>query len=204
MMNMHVIRSTRASLLALAALPLLATAAAAQDMSPARAPGPWLGFVIDATGEMGGDPVATVIFDDGTTQEVNGGQGVSVAVGGQVRPSRESPLALRGTVGFKYVTTAATNAHIRLTRVPVEVVATYDLPNNLWLGGGVVRHTALQFQGDGVGPDMEFEDANGATVELGWRWVALSYTSMQYKDEQGAEYDASSTGISFIYTFGRR
>lgn len=197
-------RSVRAPLLALAALPLLACAAAAQADEPAAAPRPFFGFVLEGGIEGGGDEVATTLFEDGSTQEMHAGQGGTVAVGGQVRLNRESPLALRGTVGIKYVTTAATNAHINLTRVPIELVATYDVTPDVWIGGGLVRHTAMRFRGDGIGPDMDFEDATGGTVELGWRWVALTLTSLQYQDAQGGEYDASSAGLSIIYVFGRR
>lgn len=202
-------RPFRAPLLALAALPLLATAAAAQeaepavDPAPAAAAGPFFGFVVEGVLEGGGDEIGTTLFEDGTTQDMHAGQGGTVAVGGQVRLNRESPLALRGTVGMKYVTTAATNAHIRFTRIPIELVATYDLPSSVWIGGGVVRHTAMKFRGDGIGPDVDFEDATGATVELGWRWAALTLTSLQYRNEQGGEYDASSVGLSLIYVFGR-
>lgn len=207
-------RSTRTAFIALAAAPLLAVAAAAQSAPaaaaneapapPAAGSGPSFRFVVEGAGEFGGDPVASVFFEDGSTQEVHGGQGVTLAGGGELRPSSQSPVAVRATVGFKYVTTRATNAHITLTRVPVELVATYDLPGGAWVGGGYVRHMALKFQGDGLGPDMEFDDANGATAELGWRWVALTYTAMRYTDAQGDGYDASNVGLSFVHRFGRR
>lgn len=192
------VRSARAAFAALAAFPVFAAAAAAQ------APGPSVQLVVEGVLEAGGDPVATVFFEDGSTQEVPGGQGGTLAVGGEIRPLSSLPVALRGTVGFKYVTTKATNAHIALTRVPVELVATWYLPNDLWIGGGYVRHAALQFSGDGVGPDMEFEDANGATAELGWRWLALTYTGMRYTDAEGNGYDASNVGLSLIWRFGGR
>lgn len=205
-------RSLRAPLIALAILPLLASVAAAQVAEPALDPaeaqaapsGPFFGFVIEGGIEGGGDEIATTLFEDGDTQVMHAGQGGTVAVGGQVRLDRASPLALRGTVGLKYVTTAATNAHIRLTRIPIELVATYDVTPDVWVGGGFVRHAAMKFRGDGIGPDMEFEDANGGTVEVGWRWAALTLTKLQYRDAEGGEYDASSAGLSLIYVFGRR
>lgn len=190
---------TRGAMLALAALPLCATAAAAQDEPPLPPTGPQLGFVFEAAGDFGGDPVATVLFEDGSTQELPAGQGLTLAAGGQVRPSAASPFALRGTLGFKFEMSAADNANISFTRVPIELVATMDLPSGLWVGAGVVRHTAVHFNGDDFGPDMSFEDGNGATAEFGWRWIALTYTAMQYTDEEGADYDASSVGVSFIY-----
>ena len=121
-----------------------------------------------------------------------------------MRPSYASPLGLRATVGFKYQTTAADNAHITFTRVPIELVASYDLPNDLWIGAGLVHHTAVKFRGDGIGPDVEFDDATGGTAEAGWRWVALTYTALQYKDEAGGEYNAGVFGLSFIATLPSR
>lgn len=194
----------RTVLLALAALPLAAAAAAAQETPAPPRSGPFLGLVVEAAGEVGGDDVATVFFEDGSTQSVASGQGVTIAVGGQVRPTYNSPLGLRGTVGLKYVTTKATNADITLTRVPLELVATYNLTPDVWIGGGAVRHAAVRFRSDGVGDNVDFDDANGATVELGWRWVALTYTAIRYRDTDGLEYDASSAGLSFVHTFGRR
>jgi hypothetical protein len=165
--------------------------------------GPKFGFVVELAGEVGGDPFATIEFEDGTTQDVETGRGLTVAVGGLVRPSAALPLALRGTVGFKYVTTMADNADITLTRVPIEVLGIVELPQGVWAGAGFVRHTMVKFRGGGLGPDEDLEDANGATAELGWRWVALTYTSMNYTDQTGAEYDASVFGLSFSYVFGR-
>jgi hypothetical protein len=185
-------RGLRAPLLALAALPLFSAAAQAQSAA----------LVLELAAEFGGDPIVEVLFLDGTSQDVNAGQGVTGAVGGIVRPSASSPLGLRGTVGFKYVTTAADNAHIRLTRVPIELLATYDLPRDFWIGGGVVHHTAIEFKGDGLGPDASFDDATGATAEVGWKWVALTFTGMQYTGPSGEEFDASSVGVSFTYTIG--
>ena len=167
------------------------------------ASGPAFGFVIEAAGEIGGDPFATIEFEDGTTQDVETGRGLTVAVGGKVRPSAESPFAVRGTVGFKYVTTMADNVDITLTRVPIEVVGMVDLPRDLWIGAGFVRHSMVKFRGGGLGPDVDLDDANGATAEFGWRWVALTYTAMRYTDEAGAEYDASVFGLSLTHTFKR-
>jgi hypothetical protein len=190
----------RIPLLALATL-TVATSAAAQTTAPAS--GPSLRFVVEGVVEGGGDEVATVTFEDGDTQTVRSGQGVSLAVGGHLRPNRESPFGVRATAGFKYVTTAADNAHITLTRIPLELVGTYELPNGINFAAGFVRHTAIKFRADGIGDDLEFEDANGATAEVGWKWVALTYTVMRYTDVDGGEYTANNAGVSLRYFFGR-
>jgi hypothetical protein len=38
-------------------------------------------------------------------------------------------------------------------------------------------------------------------VELGWRWIALSYTQLDYTDEYGGNWDASSFGLTLISKF---
>lgn len=195
---------TRGLLPALVAL----TAAGAQAQTdttvvPVPAPkGPFFGFVVAAAGEFGGDPVATVEFTDGTDQDVNSGQGVTVAVGGEFRPSYNSPLALRATVGYKYVTTAASNIDITLTRIPVEVLGAYEFDGGFWAGAGVVHQSGISFKVDDE--SFDFEPATGPVVKVGWRWVSASYTSMNYTDEEGNDYDASAFGIAFSHTFGRR
>jgi hypothetical protein len=40
-------------------------------------------------------------------------------------------------------------------------------------------------------------------AEVGWRWVALTFTKIDYTDEGGHTYNASNAGLSFTYTFGR-
>ena len=118
-----------------------------------------------------------------------------------VRRRWRTRIALRGTVGYKYLTTKATNVSITLTRVPVELMGTVEVANDVRVGAGVVRHMAVRFDGGGLGPDMDFDDANGLTAEVGWRWLALSYTLMNYTDQQGNDYDASNGGLSVIGTF---
>jgi hypothetical protein len=183
--------------------PAAAQAGPAAPVAPPVPGGPYFGFVVESALEMGGDPVATVLFDDGESQDVNGGQGITLSVGGLFRPSRTSPFGVRATAGLKYVTTAADNAHIRLTRIPVEVIGTYNVTPDVWVGGGYVRHAMVRFNGDGIGPDLDFDDANGGTVEVGWRFVALSYTAMEYTDEDGNTYNASNGGIVFTWAFGK-
>lgn len=158
-----------------------------------------LGFVFEGDLEYGGDRVATVSYEDGSTQDVRAGQGVSLAVGAHYRG--DSPISLRGTLGYKYVTTAASNADISLSRVVMEVLANYAWDNGWWAGVGVTHHTNVRFKGDGFGPDVDFDDATGPTFELGWRWIALSYTKLDYTSEFGGTVDASSFGLTLVSKF---
>ena len=194
---------TLLALAALAAVPVTVAAQSGGGAEPASN-GPTLSFVLMAKLEAGGDRVATVFFEDGSDQHVVAGQGGTFAVGAKIRPSAQSPFAVRATGGVKFMTTAADNADIYLLRFPLEAVATYDFARDFHAGAGVVYHTGLGFHGGGLGDDIDFDNATGATVELGWRWVALSYTKIDYTDEFGHTYNASNAGLVFTATLGGR
>ena len=153
-------------------------------------------FVVEA---FGGDEVAELTFEDGDTQTLHAGQGGTLAVGALVRPLRTVPVSLRGTVGYKFVLNASSNADIRLTRIPVELVAAYDITPDVWAGAGYVLHANTTLYGDGFFPDLDFDPAHGVTVEAGWKWIGASYTAISYTDELGDDYDASSVGITLRY-----
>lgn len=159
------------------------------------------GFTFEADLEYGGDDIATVNFTDGSSQHVKTGQGLTLALGGHYRAAESSPFSVRATVGYKFVTTAAENADIGIDRKVVEVVGNYRWPSNWWVGAGLTHHAGIEFDGDGFGPDVDFDDATGFTVEAGWKWIALSYTGMDYTDEFGGDWDASSVGITLTTKF---
>lgn len=159
-------------------------------------------WVLDATFEYGGDPVVEVTFTDGSTQKITAGQGGTFSFGTDFRPTPN--LGLRTTVGWKFATSAADNVTLLLTRVPVEAVASYYFSPNVRLGVGATYHAAVNFDGGGLGPNLAFDPAAGATLELAWKAVALTYTSMTYTDEIGSQYNASNFGVSLSYLFGKR
>lgn len=183
----------------LAALLLLAFPAvlAAQN-------GPIASLVLEGGIEFGGDEVAEVTFTDGGTQKMYAGQGGSIAFGLLLRPRQDSPLDVRATLGYKFVTTEGDNASITLTRVPLELIATYRVAPDWTIGGGVARHTSVKFNGDGFAPDFSFDDATGTTFEVAWRGVALSYTAMNYTDDLGNDYNAGAIGLSYRFIVNKR
>ena len=84
-----------------------------------------LRFLLGAALEFGGDNLAEIYFTDGSTQTMNAGQGGTLFAGGQVRLTKSEKLFLRGSLGIKYLTTKADNAHIRLTRMPLQLSLNY-------------------------------------------------------------------------------
>ena len=163
-----------------------------------------LRFLISVAGEFGGDEIAVTRFEDGQTQSMQAGQGVSVAVGGQYQIPKAEKFLLRGTVGYKYITTMATNAHIRLTRVPVILSANYMVAKKLRLSAGLTNHQVIQFKADGVGEDAKFKSAAGPIFEIAYHGIGLTYTTMNYKDSQNSSYSANSIGVSLSTTISKK
>jgi hypothetical protein len=163
-----------------------------------------LRFLIKGALELGGDKVAEVYFTNGETQSVKAGQGGTIAIGGELQVPAVEKLLLRATVGYKYVTTQADNAHIRLTRVPIQFTAHWMATRKLVFGAGVPTHRAIRFKADGIGQDMNFDAATGPTFEVAYSGIGLSYTAMTYKDQDKHSYSANAIGLSFTVTLPKR
>ena len=163
------------------------------------------GFLVQTDLEFGGDTIATVAFDDGETQNVHAGQGISIGIGGYVRPVESTPFELSAVLGYKYVTTAADNADINVSRVVLKANATWWFDNGWFVTGGVTHHASPELDGDGFFEDIPFDNATGFSAEVGWRWIALRYTKIEYSHPALEDIDASSVGLSFTWRFsGRR
>ena len=98
----------------------------------------------------------------------------------------------------------ATNAHIRLTRVPVILSANYMVAKKLRLSAGLTNHQVIQFKADGVGEDAKFKSAAGPIFEIAYHGIGLTYTTMNYKDSQNSSYSANSIGVSLSTTISKK
>lgn len=165
---------------------------------------PTLQFLINGALELGGDAVATVGFTNGDSQNVNAGQGLSLGVGGELSMLKNHQLRLRGSIGIKYVTTAADNAHIRLTRIPMILTANWVIEDDWRIGAGIASHQAIRFNGGGIGPNFKLTSPAGPTFEVAYKGIGLSYTILTYTDEFGDSYDANSIGLTFSGVFSKK
>jgi hypothetical protein len=156
-----------------------------------------LRMLLNGALELGGDPVATVAFTNGDSQKVNAGQGISVGVGGELSMFKKEQFRLRGTVGIKYVTTAAENAHIRLTRIPMILTANWMYQEDWRIGAGIVSHQAIRFNAGGLGNNFDLSSPAGLVVEVAYKGIGLSYTKLTYEDEFGIFYGANAIGLTF-------
>lgn len=163
-----------------------------------------LRLLIKGALEIGGDNVADVYFTNGESQSVKAGQGGTIAIGGELQIPGIEKLLLHATVGYKYLTTAADNVHIRLTRVPIHFTANWMATNKLRIGAGLATHQAIRFKSDGIGQDMTFKGNTGPTFEVAYSGIGLTYTAMKYKDELNNAYSANAIGLSFTLVLPKR
>ncbi|NDK54425.1 hypothetical protein GWO68_00715 [Pontibacter sp. BT213] len=167
-------------------------------------------FLLGGAFEFGGDEVGTVTFTNGDEQSIRAGQGVAIAVGAEFQFRKLEQLRLRATVGYKYVTTAADNVHIRLTRVPLHFTANWMATEKLRFGAGIVKHQAVKLNTDGL-KDMNgnsgnatYDASTGAIFEIAYSGIGISYTIMDYTDKDNFTYSANSFGITISGVLPKR
>jgi hypothetical protein len=158
-------------------------------------------FVIEGGIEYGGDEILKVTFTNGEDQTMRAGQGGYIAVGGQFEFSEVEKLMIRTTIGFKYNTTAADDANIRLTRIPLTLIPYWKINEDFRFGVGITSHQSVKFKGDGFAPDVDFKSSLGPRVEFGYKWIALTYTAVNYKTPAEESFSASSVGLSVSFAF---
>jgi hypothetical protein len=146
--------------------------------------------------ELGGDQVAQVYFTNGEDQSVNAGQGGSILLG--LEYGFNKYFSLRSVIGYKYVTTAATNANITLTRFPMRLSGVVHFTPKWWASLGYATQQRIVFKGDGIIDNFNLSTSGGAHVELGYNNIFLNYTGMKYKDNLNGTYDASCFGVGFL------
>ncbi|HZR34697.1 MAG TPA: hypothetical protein VFA75_04930, partial [Nevskia sp.] len=81
-----------------------------------------------------------------------------------------------------------------------------------WGGVGVIYETGIKFDGKNLPVEnvpgatlgkVDFDDALGGTVQLGWWFVALDYNFLKYS-KNGDHLNANSLGLLFTYGFDFR
>jgi hypothetical protein len=193
---------TGAAMLALFSIAAQAAGPAAKDLGPRG------GFLAQLDADFGGDDLATVYFEDDDSQDITAGQGVTLSVGGYFRPNEDSAFEIDASVGYKYATTQADNADINVSRTVMQLGTSYRWPNGFYVGAGLVEHFNPELNGDGFFDDVQFDDATGFNVEIGWRWISVHYTDIKYSNDFldffDEEVDASHVGLRFTYRFGQR
>jgi hypothetical protein len=158
------------------------------------------GPVVEVAAEFGGDNVVQVFYTNGHTQDIRAGQGVTVSAGVHYQLPA-APLDIAATVGYKFVTTSDYHTDLGIYRVVFKLTGTYELPRHFWVDAGPVWHTGVRLKGDGYVPDVNFDDAVGATIGAGWRWFGVSYTNIRYKSPVTDDVTANNVGVTATWKF---
>lgn len=166
--------------------------------------GPALRLLVRGGFDFGGDKVAEIDFEDGSKQSVPAGNGGWIAIGAEYQVPAIKQLLFHATAGYKYVTTKADNAHIRLTRVPLQISANWMATKKLRFGAGLTSHQAVRFKAGGFADDLTLRATPGPTFELAYGALGVNYTSMSYRDQTDEKYSASSIGVSLTFAFPKR
>ena len=157
-------------------------------------------FLMEAGVEYGGDELLDIFFTNGESQTIKAGQGGYLAVGGEFHFNKVENLFFRTTVGIKYTFTAADDANIGFSRIPITALAYWSIKDDFRVGAGVTSHQNVKLNGDGFFPDESFSSSIGPRVELGYKWIGLSYTAISYAAENEMNFSANSIGLSLSFT----
>jgi hypothetical protein len=159
------------------------------------------GFLLQVDADFGGEKLVTVEYED-FSQDIRAGQGLALSLGAWFRPVESSAFEIQASVGYKYDATFDSDADVELSRTLFQLEGLYRWPNGFYLGAGYVRHIGPKLAIDEF--DIEFDDANGANVEAGWRWIGLHYNHMRYSIPPFEDINADAVGIRFTWRPGER
>lgn len=174
---------------------LIGSMASAQTTSP-------FGLVLEGGFEFGGDPIGYVLFSDGSIQDVDAGNGLYFAGGVRMTPPSMPNLDIVAVAGKKITYTAASNSDANFDRNVFKVEGRYRLNSDVWLSGGIVNHQSVEFDCDNLcNEKYQFDASTGITVGVGWQWIGLTYTNIEYSDDQNNKYDASNFGLLLTARF---
>jgi len=192
-----------------------ATAPAVHASAPSAAPTPRVRGIVRLVGEHGGDKVAELEYEDGSTPDVIAGGGVGLAVGVAVELARfgRQALDVQAALGAKYRTIPpATNQELRWLRFPAEALLFYRAPNGVRVGGGAVVHlrNRITANGEVVNDRVSFRNTPGFVVQAEYArqnvGVDLRYTALEYhpSDDRAGSLNASSVGLGFTFYLSPR
>lgn len=163
-----------------------------------------LSTVIRGSAELGGEKLATVVYEDGYEDTTRAGDGFQFAIG--VGIEHGLSWYSQATIGYKIGGSTGDNGDLDLTSVPLEVMTFHQTPR--WrLGAGVTYMANPKMNGSGVleGLDVAFEDAMGFIVEYDWRFandprffLGVRGTAIDFETENvGTQVDGNSIGLTF-------
>lgn len=160
-------------------------------------------FLLEVGAEWGGDDLITVQFTNGEDQTMQAGQGIHLAAGTELHFANINPLMVRASFGLKWAPTAADDANIAFTRLPLTISPFLKIKEDFRIGVGATAHLRPRFFGDGFIDNINFPTSIGPRVEIGYKFIAVTYTLMKY-DLDGEPINGNSFGVILSYAWERK
>ncbi len=151
--------------------------------------------VLGMKGQFGGDTLEVIPYTDGTSQDLNAGQGINF-YGGML--ATRAPYSVKATIGYKYSSSMASDIDVAKTAMPFELTARYNLANKVYFGGGLTQHFNPKLTIDD--DSREYDASPGFHLEAGWGPISLGWTSMTYTYDS-TDFDASSFDVNLELLF---
>lgn len=185
------------AILILGTLGLLATVTARADQFGPLPP-PMTRFTMDLGLTGGGDKLAVVSFNDGSSQSLYAGDSGYLDLG-VLQNFGDPHWSLKGTLGYAYTAVNARNATISFSHIPLEVTGLYNLGNNHF-GVGVRYDINPRLDLAGFDPNENFDNSWGWLVEYRWWMFGVRYTGITYRSSQG-NVNGNNIGVFVNLTF---
>jgi len=177
-------------------------AGAADDDSALR-------FLIGGGLTYGGDSLVTSRFSDGSYDVFRAGGLVHLYGGVELKLTDR--FAVQNNIGYQINEARVTSdARLRFTRYPIDIVGLYSLSDHIRLGGGMQLVASPELRGSGVASNIsqKYKSTVGAIVEGEYLFnphmgLKLRYVNETFKPKEGdgVNVDGSHAGIMFSYYF---
>jgi hypothetical protein len=145
----------------------------------------------------GGDTIGSIVFVSGDEQDIKAGDGFSF--GGGIVQRINDRFGIKYTASYKVSFSAASNADVMKTVLPIEIVPYYRMGDHKF-GLGLSMHLSPNVDWDWLAPETEFGDATGLTLEYAFRRFGFSYTDIDYETDT-EKFDASHLSFKFTSKF---
>lgn len=179
-------------------------------LSPARAD--WSDFgwepgttraAVDAGLAFGGDKLVTVTYSNGDTKSIYAGDGLFAGFGVQ-HNFADSDWSLKAAASFDYAAASGSNATVSFNRYPLDLLAIYSIGRS-HIGFGLTEHLSPRLDLDGLGPNVDFQNATGVVLQYQYWLFGARFTGINYKvsgcTSGCSSVSGNSLSLFFNYTF---
>lgn len=156
---------------------------------------------------IGGDTMFSVPFEDGSSEDMNAGDGFILGIAVEKKWDINTSLPLYTEASFNYMFNSidAENGSISFNRFPLDFIASTKV-KDFTFGAGLTHHLSPTLEGDGIAsfPDINYDDATGSILQVsytsankliwGLKFTNITYTGENLKDQDGTNFALSMSG----------